>query len=108
MKSAQQRQHRPIPVEPQIVTVFHPIGGLDRDEPRLLPVPAPPRRRMKAAEIPLPPRLDGRGNLADLSCETGNGDAQTTTGFQKLRDGPEIEVVGSEILIGIETDDGIE
>src|ERR1041384_3501509 len=63
---------------------------------------------MEAAEIPFPPGLQMRRRFDDLMPQAGANDADAATGFEVFQDIAEIEIVGAEILIGIETDDRIE
>src|SRR4051812_13257309 len=99
---------RAIPIEPEFVPIRHALGDLDIDETGLRPVVAPPFGRMEAAEIPLPPLFEMHRRLGDLLRKAGADDADAAAGFEEFRDVAEIEIVGAEVLIGIETDDGVE
>src|SRR3569832_2733818 len=63
---------------------------------------------MKAAEVPLPPLFQVRRRFDDLARKAGADHADAAARFEEFRDVAEIEIVGPEILIGVETDDRIE
>jgi hypothetical protein len=97
-----------VPFEPQLPAVCQRVCDFYIHQARFLPMPAPPCRRMKAAEVPHPVGCEVcRRTLGELLESARNDDAQSAARLQKRGNVSDIQIVRSEIVIGIKANNGV-
>jgi hypothetical protein len=98
-----------IPLQPVSPPVGQSISDLDGDQAGLLPVPPPPGGTVPGAEVPHPVGLEvwRRKRLVHLD-KAGLNDADLTAAFHEARIVAEIEVVGTEVVVGADADERVE
>ena len=98
-----------VELQPVLPPVGNDVGMVDDDLSGLGPVPPPPLWGVKRAEVPLPVRLEPLGyGVAEFAGQCRHDRAEASARFQKLDEVTEVEVGGSEVLVGVEADNGIE